>query len=316
MQAHNLLGELKKREGHVGWEVLVEKNGGGFEVVKRVEDWPPGAQGEVLPSMFAPNEVEKFGLERTVRIMPHDQDTGGFYVAVLKKKGYVYFDEKYREKVKEGEKEKEGKTGKPDRVESRGKFEKKKTVKGENYLRWADEAEIERLAEYYGIEEKTRSFLYTSQEDGKKIYICAPAVDRYLRSDTSGRLIKVNAGIHAWDRVLEPHSKNSVYRITQEGAESVFGEMSGKRKVQLQMEEMMYVVYNNTIYNDNVVAAHKNLVAFIGLQVLGYYIMYCEREGFDREVIVVQKFATSFKIISDKHTMFSLVIKYEREFPK
>ena len=38
--------------------------------------------------MFPPSleEAIKIGLEKTMRILPHDQNSGGFYVALLKKK--------------------------------------------------------------------------------------------------------------------------------------------------------------------------------------------------------------------------------------
>jgi hypothetical protein len=45
---------------------------------------PPGA---IKKSMFPPdqNEVKKFNLGRCIRIYPHDNDTGGFFVAVFQK---------------------------------------------------------------------------------------------------------------------------------------------------------------------------------------------------------------------------------------
>lgn len=37
--------------------------------------------------MFPPSieEAKKIGLDNTMRILPHDQNSGGFYVALLKK---------------------------------------------------------------------------------------------------------------------------------------------------------------------------------------------------------------------------------------
>lgn len=51
------------------------------------DDVPEQWQTQVRPKMFPPqaNEASKFHLERCMRILPHHQDTGGFFVAVLEK---------------------------------------------------------------------------------------------------------------------------------------------------------------------------------------------------------------------------------------
>jgi len=40
-------------------------------------------QSTLYGSMFAPNDDEKLRLDRCLRVLPHDNDTGGFFVAVL-----------------------------------------------------------------------------------------------------------------------------------------------------------------------------------------------------------------------------------------
>lgn len=42
----------------------------------------------VKESMFAGDKtlMDKVGIEKTMRVMPHDQNTGGFYVAIFKKR--------------------------------------------------------------------------------------------------------------------------------------------------------------------------------------------------------------------------------------
>ena len=57
--------------------------------------------------MFPPSieEAKFIGLDKTMRLMPHDQNTGGFFVALLKK--HNDFEWKYAnqqgDKIKEGE---------------------------------------------------------------------------------------------------------------------------------------------------------------------------------------------------------------------
>lgn len=50
------------------------------------EDVPQKDRHYFKPSMFPPTEteVEQMHLERAFRILPHHQDTGGFFVALLR----------------------------------------------------------------------------------------------------------------------------------------------------------------------------------------------------------------------------------------
>jgi len=54
---------------------------------KSYEDVPSGQAHHIRQSSFppSPEEVEKFQLEKCMRCLPHDLDTGGFFVALLKK---------------------------------------------------------------------------------------------------------------------------------------------------------------------------------------------------------------------------------------
>ena len=54
---------------------------------KTLEDVPPNLQKRIKPSCFSPKEeeVENLHLEKCIRCLSHDNDTGGFFVALLKK---------------------------------------------------------------------------------------------------------------------------------------------------------------------------------------------------------------------------------------
>ncbi|KAH0476701.1 MAG: uncharacterized protein KVP18_003793 [Porospora cf. gigantea A] len=70
---------LKARPGLMNWSVPV-----GGEMVERYSDVPPELLKKVKPTMFAP-KVQMQQLERCQRYCPHDNNTGGFFVAVLRK---------------------------------------------------------------------------------------------------------------------------------------------------------------------------------------------------------------------------------------
>ncbi|KAF9183005.1 hypothetical protein BGZ51_004308 [Haplosporangium sp. Z 767] len=75
------LPALKRRPGLSEWKVFTKEG----EIVDKFEDVPEGAKGKFYPSMWAPKNAGELHLERCLRIYPHLQDTGGFFVAVLKK---------------------------------------------------------------------------------------------------------------------------------------------------------------------------------------------------------------------------------------
>ncbi|NXC49386.1 NSUN2 methyltransferase, partial [Penelope pileata] len=76
---------LKRMPGMTKWKVML-KDGQWFEDWK---DVPSNRQTQIRPTMFPIKEEEKLkamNLERCLRILPHHQNTGGFFVAVLIKK--------------------------------------------------------------------------------------------------------------------------------------------------------------------------------------------------------------------------------------
>ncbi|XP_068252110.1 RNA cytosine C(5)-methyltransferase NSUN2 isoform X1 [Nyctibius grandis] len=76
---------LKRMPGITKWKVML-KDGQWFEEWK---DVPSNRQTQIRPTMFPVKDEDKLkamNLERCLRILPHHQNTGGFFVAVLIKK--------------------------------------------------------------------------------------------------------------------------------------------------------------------------------------------------------------------------------------
>ncbi|XP_056336100.1 RNA cytosine-C(5)-methyltransferase NSUN2-like [Danio aesculapii] len=76
---------LKYMPGITSWKVMT-KEGQWFSDFLKV---PTSRHTQIRPTMFPPLDTEKLAemrLERCVRILPHHQNTGGFFVAVLVKK--------------------------------------------------------------------------------------------------------------------------------------------------------------------------------------------------------------------------------------
>ena len=120
---HGQLNGLKARRGLHYWDVLRMKRGGPHSYSTKLEDTTTGQlfdlfkgtgrgdelkltkngenveeSGVVLPAVLAESmfpltkeSMEQNHIEYGMRIMPHDQDTGGFFVAKFIKKGEVRF---------------------------------------------------------------------------------------------------------------------------------------------------------------------------------------------------------------------------------
>lgn len=86
------LPELKRSQGLKDW-IVMDKQGRLWNNFKDVEQ--EAAKGDVTiqkitESMFPPTEDdEEIELSRCMRVYPHQQDTGGFFITVLEKKGEI-----------------------------------------------------------------------------------------------------------------------------------------------------------------------------------------------------------------------------------
>ncbi len=76
------LPDLVRQPGKPTWRVRW-----GGEWYDTYDATPDDARARLLPSMFPPNAAEAAGLrlERTMRVLPHMQDSGGFFIAMFEK---------------------------------------------------------------------------------------------------------------------------------------------------------------------------------------------------------------------------------------
>ena len=94
LESSHLVPGLKYSPGITKWKVAgKEKN----VLYNDFSEVPQKYQTFIRPYMFSPPEGvdnTKFHLDRCMRILPHQQDTGGFFVAVLSKKSLCPWESK------------------------------------------------------------------------------------------------------------------------------------------------------------------------------------------------------------------------------
>lgn len=82
INAAELIPELKCRNGLEKWIVMTRDN----EIVSSVDQVPHHLQSNIRPSVFPPSNASELNLKYCIRIMPHYQNTGGFFIALIRKK--------------------------------------------------------------------------------------------------------------------------------------------------------------------------------------------------------------------------------------
>lgn len=100
MDASADLPGLKWMPGVNSWKLMTKEG-------QWYSDWaevPTSRHTQIRPTMFPPKDPEKLAnmhLERCMRILPHHQNTGGFFVAVLVKKAPMPWNKRYPKVRKE-----------------------------------------------------------------------------------------------------------------------------------------------------------------------------------------------------------------------
>lgn len=100
MDASADLPGLKWMPGVNSWKLMTKEG-------QWYSDWaevPASRHTQIRPTMFPPKDPEKLAnmhLERCMRILPHHQNTGGFFVAVLLKKAPMPWNKRYPKLRKE-----------------------------------------------------------------------------------------------------------------------------------------------------------------------------------------------------------------------
>jgi len=176
------------------------------------EEVPPSMRSQISPLMFPPlpEEAKQFHLERCIRILPHHQDTGGFFLALLEKKALCPWEAA----KKEGEGKEEERTKEPPM--------KKKRFFGyreDPFVYFKEDEEVfPQIKEYFDLSLPCSSFLTRSADETKKnnLYFTSPAVKDLIVYNHE-RVKIINTGVKAFSR-CENKGASNFYRLAQEGA--------------------------------------------------------------------------------------------------
>ncbi|KAF9350900.1 tRNA (cytosine(34)-C(5))-methyltransferase [Mortierella sp. AD094] len=263
------LPQLKRRHGLSDWKVFTKEG----QQVDKFEDVPADAKGKFFPSMWAPKNASELHLERCLRIYPHLQDTGGFFVAVFKKTApYVVPNpgraaaaaEKAASASTSDNKEQNAEedtttTGDKHKLDTAAGEEESEPVKKARMTRAerfgapgpkeepflfldANNNDVELFSKFYGLDEdfpKDQFLVRSEGEKNKTIYFVSDAVKSILKSNDIHRLKVVNTGVRTFIRQDSNSPADCSFRIHNEGIAMMRQFVSDARVMAVQLEEVI-----------------------------------------------------------------------------
>lgn len=226
----NLPG-LVSNPGLTTWNIGSKKG----VLFKRWEDVPEQqAKTQVRPQMFPPDTgVEELHLERCVRVLPHHQNTGGFFVALFEKVALCPW-EKQKKPIKEDnstEESSEEKSVSVSPIESEPPPKKRFWgFREDPFVYLTDKDQVyPKIKEFFSLQLPRTGFLTRCVDETKKnnVYLTTTEVKELVETNKD-RVKIINTGVKAFVR-CENKGATCDYRIAQEGAISTVPFIQARR---------------------------------------------------------------------------------------
>lgn len=252
---------LLRNKGVSSW--FVEYKGSTYY---NYDEVPEEHRSQVNPSFFPPTEEEakEFQLDRCMRILPHQQDSGGFFVSLLRKlkNPKTTVKVKHNFKIPEDEEKEEDAYMDPfKRLDS--------TESGRDM--------IQEIKDFFGISDEfpfTNCFSRSSEES-KHLRL-------YLVSDASAKLIQslhaednfklAHAGLRVFEKTSSRVEAESLFRITHGAVHFVKNYMS-KQKVFVPLGLFKKFIEDRILYLDKAEELYPEAVDAIRQQKLGCILL-------------------------------------------
>lgn len=225
----NLLPGLKYSRGVTSWKV----SGREGEMYETFDGVPEHLHTQLRAHLFpsSPEEVKQYNLDRCIRVLPHHQNTGGFFVALLEKSALCPWEAVAKAAAAAAAQQKdEGEDGSspagPPPAKVFEPCQKKRKFFGFRedpfvYIK-KDDPVYKEIQEYFGLTIPGACFLTRSREEAKRttnLYFTTLQV-RNLVENNLERIKIINTGVKAFTR-CENKGAECDFRIAQEGALSV-----------------------------------------------------------------------------------------------
>jgi len=241
---------LKYSPGLTTWQCASKQ----CDLYSKFEDVPEQiAKVQIRPTMFPPPPeiAEKLGLEKCARLLPHHQNTGGFFVALLEKVALCPWESERKAKKREAdgtENADEEDEEIPDPEPPKKKFKGQNRGFREDPIIYFDDNEevFPEIKEYFGLSLPANLFLTRCRDETKKknLYFTNPAVKQVVENNKE-RMRLINTGVKAFTRA-DNKGSNCDYRIAQEGCLSTVPFIK-KRVLRPGKEDLIKILQSSEI---------------------------------------------------------------------
>ncbi|KRX21799.1 Mitogen-activated protein kinase kinase kinase 15 [Trichinella nelsoni] len=229
----NQLPELVRSKGFHHWKVLDAEG----NVYASPDEVPDELKSKIHNGLFPPDEsvAEKLHLERCLRIFPHHQNTGGFFIAVLRKVGEFSWSTGNEAEVLV-----------PSGQNLKSSSEQNRRYDGfkEDPFVFLNDDNNELIQEYFGMDDRFSNFslLMRQKEVSKKgiIYLVNENIKHFIKNNEH-RIKIINAGLRTFSRCSVSDSVPVDFRLVQDGLRYVIPLMS-KRLVNISKDELLKLI--------------------------------------------------------------------------
>lgn len=238
VESSHLLPSLKHNPGLTYWEPATKD----LKFYKTFDEVPAMYRTVIRPQMFppAPEDAAKYNLERCIRVLPHQQNTGGFFIALLEKKKPLPWEAEVAELPKESASKKEDSEPPRKRAKYRG-------FKEDPFVFFDGTEEIfASIKEFYQLTDDFEpKNLLTRCKEGKKknIYFCSEIL-RNVITDNEDQIKFINLGVKSFAR-CDNRNMMCDFRLAQEGLASVNGFIGPDRRLPIGREDLVRLLSNN-----------------------------------------------------------------------
>jgi tRNA (cytosine34-C5)-methyltransferase len=244
----------------------------GLVVYDSYDDVPEESRRRIRKSCFPPTEEEiaKFHLERCMRILPQDMDTGGFFVALLKKVAPIASSQATKNIAESAnsvdvgvtEEEKNGNEGDDtnggkERGQNKPRGSGLAGVGNSDFVRVSDDI-FPPLKEFYGLADDFPQEQIMAREGGKAkvMYFVTKRVTDLIQAGIQ-RCTVINGGLKAFERNSKECRVN--YRVNQEGIQFIAPYMT-KRKIVVNAKDFCTCCKDGAIWLENFSSKFKKEV--------------------------------------------------------
>ncbi|CAF3461497.1 unnamed protein product [Rotaria sp. Silwood1] len=232
---------LRTKPGLKSWCVI----GKNQEIYNSFEEVPKNMQSLFRPNMFPPSNdiLEQLHLERCIRLLPHHQDTGAFFVALFRK----------IDKIVDSSLSIQEETSQKRQVEENvfnedGANFKRARYHRENPFIFFEEKDIkgfwQEISEFFGVHPSfpaDQLMTRIASDSGRNIYFVSDSLKQIVTLNQD-RIKFINMGVRLLVRTdLRNDKDKRSLRLAQEGI-AIINNYFSKRRIQLEQQDLLLLL--------------------------------------------------------------------------